>query len=524
MKNSNKYLNTHNLFALIFVIVAIHPFIELDYLLADFLPIPRLTTIIDFIILPLLVLLVFYLCDQNKKRTLILAGIYGLVFGLYFLLHIKNAASIQFTLHLTENFYFALSDEIVYTVTMLLPLVYIYVFVLSPLSEVILEKIAVTSSLLTALPIFISNLFVFGKSTYVGYTYDNFLSWFSLPFDMYDFHPRKYATKFFFEEGNTIGILMLMVLPLLYYFFFRQQDAKKKAAYGVLILIHSLAMIMLSTRLATYCTVLIPLAMLAIYGLLLLLKKEVLKKSYPAFLVVMIALSAFIIPYGPAYQNQLIDAYDYGFIKNEENQREEARDLLKDAEGLEKWTDEWRDFYVYMFEDYSFLINVTPPIYYNTWYSYKYDPQFWVDLIFDYELEERVNGRQIETIFTKYKWAELSAAEKLTGFGYGTFMRGGIIIERDFMQQYYSYGPLGVVLLMGGWIALLIYSGLRLLLGYKRGYWNYLNIILMMNICLGFICSYVSGHVMDELTTSLFIALCGGYLLSRFKESKQNNG
>ena len=122
-------------------------------------------------------------------------------------------------------------------------------------------------------------------------------------------------------------------------------------------------MIMLSTRLATYCTVLIPLAMLAIYGLLLLLKKEVLKKSYPAFLVVMIALSAFIIPYGPAYQNQLIDAYDYGFIKNEENQREEARDLLKDAEGLEKWTDEWRDFYVYMFEDYSFLINVTPPIY-----------------------------------------------------------------------------------------------------------------------------------------------------------------
>lgn len=520
MKN-NKYLNTQNLFALIFVIVAIHPFIELDYLLTDVLPIPRLTTIIDFIILPLLVLLVFYLCDRNKKRTFGLACVYGLLFGIYFLLHIKNAANIQYTIHVTENFYFSLSDEIIYTVTMLLPLVYVYVFVLSPLSETVLEKITVTSSMLTAVPIFISNLFVFGKSTYVGYTYDNFLSWFSLPFDMYDFHPRKYATKFFFEEGNTIGILMLMVLPLLYYFFFRQKDTKKKTAYGILILIHSLAMIMLSTRLATYCTVLIPLAMLIVYILLLILKKEQLKKSYLSFLVAMMAICAVIIPYGPAYQNQLIDAYDYGFIKNEENQREEARDLLKDAEGLEKWSEEWRDFYVYMFEDYSFLINVTPPIYYNTWYNYKYDPQFWVDLIFDYELEERVNGRQIETIFTKYKWAELTDYEKLTGFGFGTFMRGGIIIERDFMQQYYSYGPIGVVLLMGGWIVLLLFCGIELLFGYKKGHWTYLNIILMMNICLGFISSYVSGHVMDELTTSMFIALCGSYLLSSLEKERK---
>lgn len=508
-----KLFNKENLFVLIFAIVALHPIIELDYLIGDKLPIPRFTTIIDFVILPLLVLITFIFFEKNKKKVITLFGVYAVIFGVYFLLHCKNANTIQYTIHLTENFYFTITDEIVYTITLLLPLAYVYVFSLSNISETIMKKISISLSCFTALPIFISNLFVFGKSTYQGYTIDNFLSWFSLPFTRYWHHPRKYATKFFFEEGNTIGILMLMVLPFLYYFFYKEKNKIKKTLLGLLILVHSLAMIILSTRLATYCSVLIPAAMLTIYVFLLILKKEKLQKLYIVFLAIITVICGAIIPYCPAYQNQQIDADDYTFIKGDENQRTEARDLLKDADKLEKWSSEWRDFYVYMFEDYQFLMNVTPPIYYTTWYSYEYDSQFWVDLIFDYELEERVNGRQIETIFTKYKWNELTTAQKLTGFGYGTFMRGGILIERDFVQQYYSYGIVGVVLIMAPWLVLLVYVGIKLLLGYKKNKWTYMNIILLMSCGLGFVSSYVSGHVFDELTTSMFIALCISFLL-----------
>ncbi len=512
-----KLFKKENLFTLIFVIVALHPIIELDYLIGDKLPVPRLTTIIDFIVLPILVLATFICFEKKKKRVFILFGIYAIIFGIYFILHCKNASVIATSIHLTENFYFSISDEIVYTITLLLPLVYVYVFCLSNISETIIKKISISLSCFTALPIFVSNLFVFGKSTYSGYTIANFLSWFSLPFTRYWHHPRKYATKFFFEEGNTIGILMVMVLPFLYYFFYKEKNKLKKTLIGLLIVIHSLAMIILSTRIATYCSALIPVAMLVIYVFLVVLKKEKLSKLYICFLVLVTVMSGLIIPYGPAYQNQQIDADDYVFIKGDESQRTEAKGLLKDADKLVKWSQEWRDFYVFMFEDYQFLMNVTPPIYYTTWYSYEYDPQFWVDLIFKYELEERVNGRQIETIFTKYKWDELTTFQKLTGFGYGTFMRGGIIIERDFVQQYYSYGMVGIILIMGAWIVLLAYSGLKLLLGYKKGKWTYLNIILLMVICLGFVCSYVSGHTFDELTTSLFISLCLGYLINNLK-------
>ena len=516
-----KLFNKENLFVLIFGIVTLHPIIELDYLIGDKLPIPRLTTIIDFIVLPLLVILTYIFFEKNKKKVITLFGIYVLIFGTYFILHCKNANDIQYTIHLTENFYFSITDEIVYTITLLLPLVYIYVFSLSNISEAIIKKISVSLSCFTALPIFISNLFVFGKSTYQGYTIANFLSWFSLPFTRYWHHPRKYATKFFFEEGNTIGILMLMVLPFLYYFFYKEKNKFKKTLLGLLILIHSLAMIILSTRLATYCSVLIPIAMLIIYIFLLILKKEKLQKLYIIFLVIITVICGSIIPYCPAYQNQQIDADDYTFIKGDENQRTEGKELLANADKLEKWSEPWRDFYVYMFEDYQFLMNVTPPIYYTTWYSYEYDPQFWVDLIFDYELEERVNGRQIETIFTKYKWNELSTYQKLTGFGYGTFMRGGIIIERDFVQQYYSYGIVGVVLIMAPWLVLLAYVGIKLILGYKKNKWTYLNIILLMSTGLGFVSSYVSGHTFDELTTSMFIALCLSFLIKNLRDSHE---
>lgn len=512
-----KIFKKENLFTLIFIIVALHPIIELDYLVVDILPIPRLTTIIDFVVLPLLVILTFYFNEKNKKKVGILFGIYAVVFGIYFLIHCKNANVIKNNIHLTDNFYFNMKDEIIYTLTLLMPLAYVYVFYLSDIKEVLIKKVTITLSCVTSLPIFVSNVFVFGKSTYTGYTIDNFLSWFSLPYSRFWHHPRRYATKFFFEEGNTIGILMLMVLPFLYYFFYREKNNVKKALLGCLIVIHSLSMIILSTRLATYCSALIPMAMLIIYILLILLKKEKLKIVYVVFLLLITLMSALIIPYGPAYQNQLIDADDYVFIKSDENHRTEGKDLLKDADKLKKWSEDWRDFYVYMFEDYQFLMNVTPPIYYTTWYSYEYDPQFWVDLIFDYELEERVNGRQIETIFTKYKWEELSTSQKLTGFGYGTFMRGGILIERDFIQQYYSYGLVGVVLIMGAWFVMIVYCGIKLLFGYKQGKWTYLNIIMMMSLCLGYLSSYVSGHTFDELTTSMFISLLFGFLVKEVR-------
>ena len=493
------------------VIIALYLLIDLDSFAADdfdAIGLPRITTLVDYIILPLLVILTFWLFEKNKKKVAFFFGIYALVFSIYFILHIINADDLQYNLFLPNNFVFLLSDEAIYTITLLLQLVYIWVFYRLQVSEKALEKVVVCLSATTSLPILISNLLVFGESTYQGYTIDNIFSWFSLPFNATSHHPRMYATKFFFEEGNTIGILMFIILPLLYYFFYKNQNKFKKAFLAILIFIQSISMIILSTRIATYASALVPLVVFAAYVVLLILKKESWRWSFMFICLIMTAFCAFIIPFGPAYQNQLIDATDYGFLKQDDGKISEGKEIvLRDGEGLIKYSKEWRDFYVYMFEDYSYLIGVTPPVYYTYWYDYHHDPEFWVDLMFDYPLEERVNGRQIQTIFTHYKFDPLNPYQKALGMGYGTFMRGSILLERDFAQQYFSYGYVGFGLLMLPWLIYTVYLGIKLIMGYKKGYWNFLNVLLMMGVCVGFVSAYTSGHTLDELTTSMLIAL-----------------
>lgn len=520
-KNIDKDKVRKILYVVTTVLVVLHPIIELDYLAYPFLKkigLPRPTTIINLVILPLMVLLTFFFFEKDKKKLLKFVIPYGVVFGIYFVLHCQNANYLQNNMYLTKNFVFLVSDEIIYTLTLLLPLAYIWVFNKQDIKETTLKYIVTTTSVIISLPIFISNLFVFGFSTYEGNTIDNIFSWFSLPFNDGIYHPRYYASKFFFDEGNTIGIILFVILPLLYYFLYKEKNRKNKILYTGLIFTQSIAMIMLSTRVATMGSFLIPFAMVVIYLFLVIIKTEKFKTWFLCINIFMMVVTGMIYPYSPAYQNQQINAKNYEFQKEVDPQRAEADAIVREgAEGLVKYSEEWFGFYTFMFEAYSYMVRVTPPVYYKEWYSYKHDPEFWVNLIFDYELEERINGRQLQTIFLHYKYDPLTTYQKAMGIGYGTFMRGSMILERDFEQQYYSYGPIGFTLIMAPWLIITAFLGIKLLIGYKKGRWTYLNITLMMCLCLGLVSSYVSGHTLDELSSSLFIALCAGALFRNMR-------
>ena len=95
----------------VLLLFIIQPLIDLDYLIYPFLDqfgIPRPSTIIRFLIIPLAVLWTFFLADENKKKTLLFGGLYGLALAVYFLLHIRQGAQIYKSLYLTPNFFFQL--------------------------------------------------------------------------------------------------------------------------------------------------------------------------------------------------------------------------------------------------------------------------------------------------------------------------------------------------------------------------------------------------------------------------------
>lgn len=517
-------LKKDNLFTLAFVLIVLHPLYELDYLFGSFFDsvgLFRPTTLINFVILPLIVLAIFYLYEKNKKRILLIIGIYFVLLVAYFIPHCNNAFYIQDNTHLGYTFYFTVKDEIFYVITLLLPLGYVYALNYADINESIMQKITTCMSFVISIPIVISNFFQFGYTTYMDVMKGSFFDWFSLPYNDKINHPRRYATKFFFQEGNTIGIILVMILPFMYYFLLREKDIKKKIFIGLLILTDSLAMLMLGTRVASYCTVLIPIAVICVYVFTWLIKTENIKKGFIIFCIILTIINARIIPVCPAYQNQQFDASDFSTLKLDDSIREGyRRGISEGAEGMEPFGPEWIDYYCYMFMQYKFLIGVTPSVYYEYFYDYRVDPKFWVDLIFDYELEERVNARQLETIFYKYKWDLLTPAQKLTGISWSLFMWGGINIERDFILQFYSFGYLGFPLIMGPWIILLLYVLYKFLISFKNGKWNFFNITILMSIALGIATSITSGHGIDQLSSSLFIALCCALLI---KNTRSNN-
>ncbi|MBR2991083.1 MAG: hypothetical protein IKF51_06450, partial [Solobacterium sp.] len=85
-----KPLWEHILHLLIIALVAVQPLIDMDYLFyetLDRMGLPRFSTIIRFVILPLLVILTFFLREKPKKKVFALAAVYGLILAGYFVMH-----------------------------------------------------------------------------------------------------------------------------------------------------------------------------------------------------------------------------------------------------------------------------------------------------------------------------------------------------------------------------------------------------------------------------------------------------
>ena len=556
MEKIKHIINEKVILTLLIGLVVLQPVFDLDYLIADWLDqfgLPRLSTIIRFIIIPLLVLFVF-IHDKHKKSTVILGGFYGVALAIYFYFHCQNAIEVFPKLYFPSNFYFDTFQELTYVLTLTLPYALIYCFYKMDTNDYLVQMVVTASSLLTAVPIFIGDIVPFGLSTYVGKTKGNFLSWFYLIFDESHEIPKYYTSKFFFKEGNTIGILMFMVLPLLYYYFHHAKKKEHKIGYGILIFIHSLSMMILGTRVATYGAVLVPAAYLVLCVFFSLLKKESWSKSTLLFTAISTLIFGLILPYSPAVKNQQIDAKNDLALAENGMADQGRNELANNRITVIKESD---PAYIHMFEVYGIKARYAQSIskeYYLDYYDYRLDPYFWVEMILNRPLEERVGGRNIQKIFFEYKWNDgrldikldpngneegdnvqtiyfngcnftspcLTTMNRALGLGYSTFMNGSIVLEKDFVQQYYTFGPLGAFLLLSPWIGLTL-VGVFLLFKYFKVNFNLLNACYAMAVVFAFGSGFMSGHVLDQFLTSTMMALFVAILLKRML-GKVNEG
>lgn len=524
----NKIFNRKNYQIFLVLLVALQPFVDLDYLIygqLDALGLPRLSTILRFLIIPLVIVIGFFLFDKKKKSTLIAVFSYLGLLGAYFVVHCLNTMAIRNDLYLPYNFVFDLADEFIYVFTMVIPYFLVYLFVKTGLTEKEIKTTICLSSAMISIPIFLSNLFVFGKSTYVGDTQASFLTWFvEGTYDVY--HPRTMASKFLFEEGNTIGIVLFMLLPLMYYYFDKEENKKMRTGIGALILIQSLSMIILSTKVATYGSIICAAVFLAIkFFCAFIMKNTKIQKVTLFFSIAMMILCAVILPYCPAIVNQQMDQENDLIVLDDNYMIEEGKGGV--GKDLEEAKTKWDPALVYQFEVYgikSNLMSAIPKSYFMEWYTYKHDAYFWLDMLFNVPFYERVNGRQVQTMFIKYKWSETPnpPIDYLFGLGYSEMMNGSLILEQDFVQQFYSFGYLGWPLIAGPWIAIVLYGVVQVLRRFKD-YFRTDILVFACSVVFGLGGAYMSGHVLDEYTSSIFIAFLVSVLLMKLTQKTGEN-
>ena len=506
---------------IISLLVILQPIIELDYLFYDVLNnygLPRLTTIIRFIIIPIFIMLGFIYNDKNKKRTIILVSIYSSLLLLYLIIHSSYVTSIFNTINLPTNFNYNIVGELIYCFILVIPFYLIYLFYISDIKDNIFKNTIIISSLVISLPIFVSNITVTGLGTYGAKpAVDNIFSWFNGAYINYI--PSQLATKFYFEQGNAIGVLLFVLLPILFLYYFKSESTKERLVISIAIIIQSFAMYMMSTRVTTY-GVLLTLIMVIIYSLIskVIMKNLEFNKVLYVFPIVLLIIFGGIFKYTPMYQNQLLAQENDALVKNDDylldRGKENVLKLLENKEIIV--SDELiKAFNKYAIEDN--LISAIPPVYFNEWYPYTFDSYFWLDILFNVDFYDRVNGRQVQQLFLDYKTEELGYEYNMLGHGYTTFMTGSLILEKDFVQQYYSLGIIGFILMMSIWIILLIFGVIKILLNFNKLF-NFENMILGTSILFGLMGAYLSGNIMDQLITTTLFAYIIAKLLRNVSE------
>lgn len=494
---------------LVVTFIMIQPLVDLDYLLNDLLKQYGLivpSTVIRYLGLPILAIIGFISMDRHKKKTFIATVALGVVWLAYTGIHFVTTKHLD--LQLPANYRFLTTIEIKYLLTMTLPFVLMYVVWIAKLSHKTFNKVILSVSIFVSSLVLLTDLLVISKGSYGGYTQANFLSWFMGGYDHYS--AIQLTAKAFFQEANVLGALLFILLPLLYKVLV---EVKRKWPVMILILVHSLCMMIVGTRVATLGAIAIAIIALVGYLIILVLRQGKFNLSCLIFMIGSIVVSLVILPYSPAIKYQSENSQQ---IQHNREENQKAPEISMDLEGLEEDSQEYNWQLIYIVRDNAWLIGM--PAYYDYYYPIEFDPVFWKHVL-EQPFDLRADGRDLQKLFMDYKWEMLSSKQKLFGTSYSTLSEGGFIIEQDFLRQYYTLGILGALLFTAPYLILTLWSGVNILCRFKEQV-TFGNGMMVVSVVAGLGAAYYSGHVLDTLLTSFFIAFV---LIFLYQKTKTRN-
>lgn len=487
-----------------------------------------LATILRFgVVFALLVTVLFF---EFKRKSTLVFFCYSVLVLVYIVFHHFNATT--FSIELANSEYNVL-NELLYIARMCIPSALIYIIYIVRLRYNDIKKILVFSSLTISIVIIVSNLFNVG---YISYSLedrvilDNMVSWFTG--EQNSINWQQLSCRGFFQASNPLSGVVLMLTPSIIYISF----VEKRIKYWLVVALQFIAMINISTRIATIGGIAVLAGIVAIYILEQIIHgKIVFRKIFnkttvscavSCFIIVLVLLnSPFAMRAGEgglfADLSSVNDSVGGMMIDNssqsssEKNDPEEDDEILsqnpeKDDPDTEVETNIKQQMISYIEQNWT-----SAPIHeyhIKTAYPYKDDPEFWYHVIKDVPDSERYGNRNMRKLMLdRILERDDRFSNTLLGISH---TRSSMFVwpERDFETQLDSLGIIGTVIFLGPYVLIALFGIYNFFKKFTKNL-HLKKCVYLITLGLGMFTAYMSGHIMNEIFPSIYLAMFSGIVL-----------
>lgn len=342
--------------------------------------------------------------------------------------------------------------------------------------------------------IVILNLFRFSYSSYTTSTTQLVINKTSI-IDVFDYKGdyKQLFTKGLFPSANQLSIILFMLLSINIYNLYIQPKIKN----AILVIIQCISMIIVGTKVAAAGSIAVLIISLIMYYFFIILKKEKHNKKYSILHISTIIISIIFLIISP-FSKVYIEKKQATSFENdlESSKIEDIQNKLE----KEPTNEEIKKLLI----ENPQVFKISPTFY--EMYPIENDIEFWLTIA---KRERKLNNdyRIIKKdIVKRVVEKNNNKLDKFLGVGYTINIMD---MERDYVYQYYLFGIIGIILLIGVYIFFYIYNILKI---FKKSYFNYNFCITLIPPFIGLIACYFSGHLFGWVTPMLILAtsLCIG--------------
>lgn len=464
----------------------------------------HLTTFIRIFLITILLIWTIYLYRDSHKNLKYLI-IYYLLIAVY--LAINYFRSSNFNSLIPGNFNYSVISEAFTLIKLSVPFTLMYILNYVEFKKKDYFLVIKTWVILIAGSIVLLNILKCSLSSYTNeFVKYSIFSWGqNLPY-------TELATKGLFAYANQEAVIMLLLLIISIYNYLTNN--KKRNIFYIILL--TLGMLMLGTRISTYGGNLVFIGIYLFYFIFQIINKSKINKK-SLLLIPIILVWLLVLPLSP--NSSRVGEINQSIEKIETTEIDESATAVGTTNIINNVPidDELKEFeekiqspiclcneltleekMEYIEKKYNSI--VISDNFYKDFYPYQYDPDFWVDI---------VNTQQ--KVYINYRYLELKIIQRVVEnnddkfdilFGItNTRIQNIVNIERDIILQYYAFGIIGFIVIMLYYI-----YNLYLLIKKTVMKKTYLEFCLLSSLIFYLVCAFMSGNIINFLAP--MIPLC----------------